>query len=135
MKRRPLRPPVARWFAVRDGNGSLVIVNEQGEQPLRAEDPLERLGNVHLAAAAPELADALRDLLVRAQHIISEYSGWRHRDQKFLMRAQAALASSRVPLAEFNRIAALRGPEGDRLRRRLSECCSSGAVSHKRNDW
>lgn len=109
MRRRPLKPRPPRWTPVRDGVGAWIIVNEQGEQPLRAEDPLERLSNLYLVAAAPALFLALQIVTRRMQWLIPEASGWQHRDRKLVMEAVAALADARPPIEELLRVERLGG--------------------------
>lgn len=57
------RPPITEvWTATRNAAGVWVILDQNGEEPLRAVDPVRRLEAVHLAAKAPELRAALAEL-------------------------------------------------------------------------
>jgi hypothetical protein len=85
----------------RDGCGGHVIVDARGGQPLRADDPLDRLSNLYAAAAAPELRDALLRLTRRMETLIEYVSSQPHRDDKLLMLAYGVLANSRPPLSEL----------------------------------
>ena len=90
-KRRPVAPRVEQWRATRDGFGSWVVVNERGEEPLRSAEPLDRLFNVHLTAAAPVLRESLEELARRLEHMESPYA----RDERRPITAYGALAISR----------------------------------------
>jgi len=90
-KRRPVARRVEQWRATRDGFGSWVVVDERGGEPLRSNDPLDRLCNVHLAAAAPVLRESLEALTRRLEHMESPYA----RDERRLITAYGALAISR----------------------------------------
>jgi hypothetical protein len=85
---------------MRDGAGVWVIVDGDGRQPLRADDALERLYNLHLAAAAPALRDVLLRVLNRMQSLIEQISSQPHRDAKLVLRAHAVIAESRPPYRE-----------------------------------
>jgi hypothetical protein len=91
-----------RWCAVRDGCGAWVIVDERGAQPLRADDPLARLGSVYLAAAAPELRHALLRMAHRMGALIEFVSPQPHRDGKLLQEAYGVIALSHPPLGEWS---------------------------------
>jgi hypothetical protein len=101
-KRRRVLLPCERWRAVRDGCGAWVIVDECGVQPLRADDPLARLGNVYLAAAAPELRHTLLRLAHRMGTLIEFLSSQPHRDGKLLQEAYGVIALSHPPLQEWS---------------------------------
>jgi hypothetical protein len=100
-KRRRVLLPSERWRVVRDGCGAWLIVNECGAQPLRSDDPLARLGNLYLAAAAPELRDALLRLVRRMETLIEYASSQPHRDGKLVMRAYGVIGDSRPPMKEW----------------------------------
>jgi hypothetical protein len=85
---------------MRDGAGVWVIVDERGVLPLRADDALERLYNLHLAAAAPALRDVLLRVLHRMQGLIEQISSQPHRDEKLVLRAYGVIGDSRPPLRE-----------------------------------
>ena len=99
-KRRRVLLPCERWRVVRDGCGAWLIVDERGAQPLRAEDPLARLGHLYVAAAAPELRDALLRLARRMETLIEYTSAQPHRDDKLLQLAHGVIADSRPSLRE-----------------------------------
>ena len=82
MQRRS-KPTPERWVATRNGAGVWVIVDEHGRQPLRAVDPVVRLYNLHLAAAAPmlehELASLVRRFLAVCRQLGAENYRWNER--------------------------------------------------------
>jgi hypothetical protein len=92
--------PSERWRVVRDGCGAWLIVDERGGQPLREDDPLVRLGNLYVAAAAPELRDALLRLVRRMETLIEYASAQPHRDGRLLQLAHGVIADSRPSLRE-----------------------------------
>ena len=109
MRRRPRRPPPRRWFAVRDGAGTWVIVDTSGNQPLRDADPFQRLHNLHLAAAAPALRDALVQLVHRLEYLLPTITSSPPHDRGLYQEAQAALADTHPRTDDILRIAGLRG--------------------------
>lgn len=112
-RRRPVKPRSKQWRAVRDGSGQWIVVNERGEQPLRSETPLDRLCNVHLAAAAPVLRESLEALARRLEHMESPYA----RDGDRLISAYGALAMSRPTM---DLLAEVLGKRGHQLQLDLS---------------
>lgn len=100
MKRRRRLFPDPPWRVERDETGRPRIVNQQGREPLRDEDPLERTYNLHLAAAAPELRQALRELAHLCRRLVPVYSTQWRRDGWIVSRAEGALATCRPPVGE-----------------------------------
>lgn len=89
--------PSTRWAARRDGLGSWQVVREDDTEPLRATDPLDRLTNVFLAAAAPDLAAALNEAVHRLETLIGA-TGMANLDRKLIARCHGALVCSRPPI-------------------------------------
>lgn len=79
MKRRRRPEVTPRWRAQRGPLGEWRVVDEHGREVLRSTDPRERLFAVHLAAAAPVLLDALRELARRLSYLELHYTADRRR--------------------------------------------------------
>ena len=92
-------------MAARDG--LLEIVDQDGRPPLAADDEVERIDSLFLAAAAPRLYDALGIALNRLEHLASHYgSGYSGViDRRILQQGHAALIDARPSPAT---VAALR---------------------------
>jgi hypothetical protein len=106
MRRRPVSledrlHPLHRWFAHRTPAGIWVIVDEAGDQPLRALDPVDRCSNIHLAAAAPVLRHELRRIAQRFSRVCredgTEQYVW---NWKYIAAAYWAISESRPLYAE-----------------------------------
>lgn len=91
--RRRVRPPVERWQAVRDGAGRWIVVDAQGRDVLRDPDTVGRLRAAHLAAAAPGLLEALRELVRRLAYLELPYT----RDSARVLWAQDEIAAAMPP--------------------------------------
>lgn len=97
MGRRAPAPGFESWRAVMDGTGAWVIVNQRGEQPLRAPDPVVRLYNIHLAASAPTLREALEALARRFERLEIR----RNPDVRLVQLSWGAIIASRQAELEF----------------------------------
>lgn len=95
--------PLERWTARRNGCGVWVITDEAGNQPLRHIELAERIKNVHLAAAAPDLRHELDRLLHRFRSICESH-GIAHEkwNTRYMQSAFSALMGSRPVYAEIN---------------------------------
>ena len=82
--------PTPRWRAVRGPLGDWRVVDGQGREVLRSADPTERLFAAHLAAAAPAMLDALRELARRLTYLELPYSA----DARRLMAAHSAIGDA-----------------------------------------
>lgn len=98
--RRPAEAIRERWKAVAAPYGRYVIVNEQGEQPLRDRDAFAQAEAAHLAAAAPALKATLEMLLRRLEYLEPAYT----RDRTRLVAARAELSEATVPAEELFRL-------------------------------
>lgn len=101
MGRPPKPSDFRRWRAVRDGRGQWIVVDEDGEQPIRDRDPMERLYAVHLAAEAPWLRDVLKRICRRMEHLIAFYSSEPNVDQRLVDEGWAAILCSRPTWSTF----------------------------------
>lgn len=99
--RRPADDPPFVWHAQRASHGRYVIVNEQGEEPLKSPDPVEQAEAAYLAAAAPGLRKALEVATRRLLDIEPPYT----RDAQRIREAQIWIHEARVPFEELRRIA------------------------------
>lgn len=88
--------PTPRWRAARGPLGDWRVVDEQGREVLRSTDPTERLWAVHLAAAAPALLDALREVVRRLAYLELPYSA----DARRLQAAHAAIGDAMPTLRD-----------------------------------
>lgn len=104
MTRRKRGPePVAeheRWQARKDARGQWQVVNAFGEPLFSTADPLERIEAVFLAAQAPDLRHALRQMTERFTRFVVEHSMQHRVDQRYAMLAFAVLADTRPPFTE-----------------------------------
>lgn len=91
MKRSLPKERAQLWRAVRGPFGRWVVVNEQGQEPLRSPDPLAQMMAVHLAAAAPTLREVLEEVARRLIHLETPYT----RDHDRARWALGVLAVSR----------------------------------------
>lgn len=57
--------PYEPWHAAQDRRGQWLVVGPDGLEPTRHPEALTRLYGVHLAAAAPRLAEALEVITLR----------------------------------------------------------------------
>jgi hypothetical protein len=118
IKRRRILFDCSPWQLAQDRTGAWQLVNQRGGQPLREEEPLARLYNLKLAAAAPELRAALRELIHLARRLCHCYSTEWRRDGGIVARAEMALALARPSEAEVG--AALRAIESRQLELELT---------------
>jgi hypothetical protein len=94
-----------RWQARKDARGQWQVVDSSGEPLFSTADPLERIEAVVLAAQAPDLRHALRQMTERYTRFVVEHSMQHRVDQRYAMLAFAVLADTRPP---FQEVAALR---------------------------
>ena len=90
MKRRRQPEVTPRWRAARGPLGDWRVVDEQGREVLRSTDPTEQLFTAHLAAAAPAMLDALRELARRLAYLELPYS----KDRKRVDAAHSAIGDA-----------------------------------------
>lgn len=93
--------PVPMWHVELTGFGVHFLRDEEGRDPLKHPDPLERLRNIHLAASAPTLKEALILLLQRFESL---HDGW-HRDDELCALAWTAIYESRPVYADECKLA------------------------------
>ena len=109
--RRPSAPPVL-WRAVRDPSGAWHVVDEHGYEVLKHPDPLVRLFNVWLVAAAPALRHELEWLTGRMERLILDgRSGQPTKDAQDLQSCWGWLMESLPPWRERARAADLSGQQ------------------------
>lgn len=96
-----LLPEPRLWRVEMTGYGGSVIRDEDGGDPLRASEPLIRLRNIHLAASAPTLKEALILLLQRFESL---HDGW-HRDDQLACLAWTAIYESSPTTFQEQRVA------------------------------
>lgn len=102
VRRQPLLPPHAEWDAREDGCGQWVLVDEDGREPLRDQDPYARMRAVQLASAAPDLLAVLRALLPRLEYLGLDR---RHKCYRHLMDAGwAAIQQANGPPSQLARV-------------------------------
>ena len=82
------------WTAGRDARGAWVVLDRDGHQPLRAEDPGDRLRAVHLAAQAPAMEALLRDH-VELLELLAVYD---YLPPAMLEQAKSLIAASAITL-------------------------------------
>lgn len=99
-RRRQVELGAPQWRATMNGTGAWVIVNREGDQPLRDPDPVVRIQNIHLAAAAPTLREAL-ELLVRRFERLNVTA---RRDVQLLQLSWGAIILTRPELADVMRV-------------------------------
>ena len=93
---------VPEWHVEVTGYGVHVIRDAEGGDPLKHLDPVTRLRNIHLAAAAPTLYEAL-SLIVRRFRTLNDGA---HRDDELLCLAWTAIYESRPMVADEMRLLA-----------------------------
>ncbi|HKQ59276.1 MAG TPA: hypothetical protein VJY35_15545 [Candidatus Eisenbacteria bacterium] len=99
-----MSPPAHEvWRAQRNTVGQWIVTDETGSQPLSSSDPLVRIQAVHLAAAAPQLAAALKWLIEDLHRMEVAYTSHiRHRVR--LNYAEVVLIESRAPTEDVLRL-------------------------------
>lgn len=104
-------PAHDHWWAMRDAAGQWVVGDQDGKQPLRSADPLERVVAVHLAAAAPQLQAALKWLIEDLHNLELKPMHVRHRVR--LNFAEVVLTESQPPVEEVVRLSRMSQMELD----------------------
>jgi len=93
-RRRAVRVAAPRWQAKQNAFGLWIVVDGQGEEPLRNPDALARMRAVHMAAAAPGMHEALGELVRRLTYLELPYSA----DRRRVEMANGELQAARPPL-------------------------------------
>lgn len=95
-------PLVPMWHVEVTGFGTHVVRDAHGHDPLQHPDPVTRLKNIHLAASAPTLREALILILQRFE---SMHDGWYH-DDALCALAWTAIYECRPLASDEERLAA-----------------------------
>lgn len=101
-RRRPR--PFPRWQVVRDGTGTWVLRDEDGHDPLKHADPVERLANLYLASNAGEYREMVRELATYFGARLEDGTGYGY-DRKLIMRAHSVVGDAITPVSEFKEAA------------------------------
>lgn len=91
-----LLPENPVWHVRMTDFGTYVVSDEAGLDPLKSPDPLARMRNIHLAASAPQLREALFLTLQRFEVI----NNGRHNDEQVCRIAWNTIYESRPTVAE-----------------------------------
>ena len=102
MARARPKPPRVEWKAVRDERGCWKLVDEEGREPLRSNDPAERVWAVYLAAAAPALRGALLALTRRMEYLLGSGHVWKP-DEALVCAAWGAIIDSKPTRWDWER--------------------------------
>jgi len=85
----------AGWAVANDAKGNLYIVDAAGIRPLEHPDPVQRLFAFHLAAASPNMRNALEDLAHRMDYLMPVEPYTRRADERLIQQAYGAIICSR----------------------------------------
>ena len=91
-----LLPENPMWHVRMTAFGVHVISDEQGADTLKSPDSIQRLRNLHLAASAPHLREALFQTLHRFELV----NNGRHNDEHVCRLAWTAIYESRPTIAD-----------------------------------